>query len=86
MCSKGVYKVQGVQGVFLPFLELCDFTIVFYSLYFFHSLYSLFILAFPKEIERFLYLFLSGSLVDADITDASEESEIDNACDILLVV
>ena len=42
--------------------------------------------SFPIEVEGIFDFFFSGSLVDFDFTDTGEESEVDGACHIFLVV
>ena len=47
---------------------------------------NLILSAFPIEIERLIDFFLCGCLVDADVSDTSQQREIDGASHILLVV
>ena len=42
--------------------------------------------ALTIEVEGFVYFFLRGSLVDADVADATEQSEVDAARRVLLVM
>lgn len=44
------------------------------------------ILSFSKEVECFFNFFCSCCLVDADISDAAQHGEVDDAILILLVV
>ena len=43
-------------------------------------------LSFAQEVEHFEYLFFRGLFVDLNVSDVSEECEVDVACFILLVV
>ena len=42
--------------------------------------------ALSVKVECLVYLFLCGRLVDADVTDAAQQREVDDAGRILLVV
>ena len=41
---------------------------------------------FPEEIEGFLDIPLGGCLVDADVTDVSQQGEVDGVALVFLVV